>query len=116
MSIVLSVYSQVAFKEYLLPPLNNADHIITFHSNYFQLQKDVQLQLEVLDYCWQIKNSEDYRIVSAKNSQKSYELKNNEILQLRTRDNEDISIIVKNITSGIHAFQKYKLWHINKVN
>ena len=75
MSIVLSVYSQVGFKEYLLPPLNNADHIITFHSNYFQLQKDVQLQLEVLDYCWQIKNSEDYRIVSAKNSQKSYELK-----------------------------------------
>ncbi len=115
MSIVLSVYSQVAFKEYLLPPLNNADHIITFQSNYFQLQKDVQLQLEVLDYCWQIKNSDAYRIVSAKNPQKSYELKDNEILQLRTRDDEDISIIVKSIISGVHAFQKYKLRDINDI-
>ena len=75
MSIVLSVYSQVAFKEYLLPPLNNADHIITFHSNYFQLEKDVSLQLEVLDYCWKIKNSVDYKIVTAENARISHELK-----------------------------------------
>ena len=115
MSIVLSVYSQVAFKEYLLPPLNNADHIITFHSNYFQLEKDVSLQLEVLDYCWKIKNSVDYKIVTAENARISHELKNNEILQLRTRNHEDISIIVKNIASGVHAFQKYKLQDINEI-
>lgn len=35
MSMILSIYSVNAFKEFLLPSINNADHTITLQKEFF---------------------------------------------------------------------------------
>ncbi len=60
MNIVLSVYSQNAFKEYQLPSLNNADYSVTLRSDFFHLKQNLNLQLEVMDHEWTLKNDSHY--------------------------------------------------------
>lgn len=45
MGVVLSVYTEAAFKEYILPSINNSDYEITLQGDYFQLQEDLELRL-----------------------------------------------------------------------
>ena len=63
MSMVLSIYTKDAFKEFLLPSLNNADYTITFYRDYFHLQEDIQLRLEILDGIWRIQPDTHYQVV-----------------------------------------------------
>lgn len=109
MSVVLSVYSKETFKEYLLPSLNNADYTITFYRDYFHLREDVQLKLEILDYSWRIKEDSHYQVSRENKRYEGIELKNNDVLWMQTEFSEDISIIVKNVTSSFHVYKKFAL-------
>ena len=55
MSMILSIYSVNAFKEFLLPSINNADHTITLQKEFFDLKDDLAIKLEVLDGIWKLK-------------------------------------------------------------
>ena len=57
MNIVLSVYTKSAFKEYILPSLNNSDYSIVLYKDYFHIHEDVCLELEILDYEWKFKSN-----------------------------------------------------------
>ena len=62
MSFVLSIHSTKAFKEFLLPAVNNTDHSIILSNDIFMLDKDVELVMEVIDNRWHFLPSVNYRI------------------------------------------------------
>lgn len=119
MSTVLSVYTKDAFKEYLLPSLNNADYVITLYSGYFHLQADVQLKLEVLDHTWRIQPDTHYQVKkddgSHKGEYRGQPLKNNDILRVQTNYMEDMSIIVRDMASSFHVYTKFQLEGVGEI-
>lgn len=119
MSTVLSVYTKDAFKEYLLPSLNNADYVITLYSGYFHLQEDVQLKLEVLDHTWRIQSDTHYQVTkddgSHKGEYRGQPLKNNDILRVQTNYMEDMSIIVRDMASSFHVYTKFQLEDVGEI-
>ena len=47
MSTIITVYGRNAFKEFLLPAINNADTSIILAQNVFHLGKNLEILLEV---------------------------------------------------------------------
>lgn len=115
MNIVLSVYSKGAFKEYILPSLNNSDYSIVLYNDYFQIAEDFQLNLEVLDNEWKFKKNNGYKINIGKSVYKGQNLKDSDILQIKTKNNEDISIIVKNVEDSFNSYKKFRLRNVSEI-
>ena len=103
MGFVISIYTKLAFKEYMMPSIQNSDYTITLRSNYFQLKEDVQVELEVLKGKWRIKNSLKYTGVE----KEGRSLENNAVVTLYTNNGEEISIIAKEIEANFHVYKKY---------
>ena len=119
MSMVLSIYTKDAFKEFLLPSLNNADYTITFYRDYFHLQEDIQLRLEILDGIWRIQPDTHYQVIKDqgqhRENYKGKQLRDGDILRLQTNFMENMSVIVKDTASGFHVYKKYKLDGVNEI-
>jgi|GEM_PF-3957430 len=62
MSTIITVYSHDAFKSFLLPAINDADHSILLSESLFNTSKDIELKLEIRDGRWFFVFSEDYDI------------------------------------------------------
>ena len=62
MSVILSLYSQAVYKEFLLPAVNNADHSVILNKNTFALKEDIVLKMEIVDHQWHFLESTDYSI------------------------------------------------------
>ena len=107
MSLILSVYSIASFKEYILPSINNADYSITLSKDHFQLNQDVCLKLQVLSDVWSVCADRFYTIQKDGRNYVGRALKDKDILVLRTKKEEKISIIVKEVESIYHSFDKY---------
>ena len=52
MSVVLSVYSQSAYKEFVLPAIHNAETVLVIDRKIFHLQDDLEIRLEMVDQKW----------------------------------------------------------------
>ena len=52
MAIMLSIYTEHAFREIRLPIQNNSDFTIMLYHNVYGLGKDVALKLEVINDEW----------------------------------------------------------------
>ena len=60
MNYILSVYSANAFKENLLPSIDDADYSITLQSSLFGITEDVDIELEVIDGKWKVVPAMNY--------------------------------------------------------
>ena len=109
MSIILSVYSMKSFKEFILPSINNADYEITLSKEHFLLTNDIVLKLEVMDSNWRICGDRNYTVQKGNKNYAGRNLKDKDILFIRTRDEEKVTIIVKEVESVFHSYEKYTL-------
>ena len=109
MSLILSVYSLKSFKEFILPSINNADYEITFSKEHFQLKNDIVLKLEVLDETWRICGDRNYTVQKGNRNYVGRNLKDKDILILRTKDEEKVTVIVKEVESIFHSYEKFVL-------
>ena len=62
MSKILTIYSHNAYKRFLLPEISNADYSILLSERLFDIQKNIELLLEVSDDKWCFVPSPDYEI------------------------------------------------------
>ncbi len=115
MGLVVSVYSRVAFKEYILPSVNNADYEINLRGDYFQIQRDMSLDLEILNGEWYLKEKIDYRIIYGDRNVKRVKLSDKLLLRLNTMYGEEIIVIIKEVKSTFHVYKKYLLYNIQDV-
>ena len=61
MSYILSVYSKQAFKECLLPAINNADYELCIQKELFGLKKEQEIPMEIIDGKWRFQETKDMR-------------------------------------------------------
>lgn len=116
MNIILSVYSENAFKEYQLPSLNNADYQVMLHKDFFHLKENLSLNMEVMDEKWRIKRNKEYDMELNSKEYREEVLEDNDVINLSIGGEDTLSIIVKNVDSVFNAYEKYRLDNINSVS
>lgn len=114
MSIIISVYSKNAFKEYLLPSLNNTDYSIVLEKDYFKIKEDITIRMEILDGQWKIKTG-FYKIKSKSENYIGRPLCNHDVLTMETNYNETISLIINEIFSVFHEYEKYNIRNVEHI-
>ena len=115
MSIILSIYTVNAFKEFLLPSINNADHEIILQREFFDLKDNLTIKMEVIDGSWKIKRDYSYSLRKEGQKQGDNSLRDKDVWSIQTRNQEKISMIIKEVDSVFHSYDKYTLKGINKV-
>lgn len=115
MSMLMSVYSKNVFKEYLLPAINNTDYAIIFHSDFFRIEEDIRLNMEVIDNLWKIKETEDFQVYRFDRICFGSSLDAGDVLRVVTRSKEEIYIFLQQVTDSFHGFSKYRLDGVNEI-
>ncbi len=118
MSYVLTVYSQSAYKDFLLPAVIDANYTISLNKELFQLAENTALELENLGGRWQIMPNSKYKLVYTDNRQNAFgqELQNNDILSLTASQGERITVIVKSNNQLFSVFNKYDIRSLDAIS
>ena len=95
MGLVIAIYTKEAFKEYVVPAVNNADYSIVLNKNYFNLRSDISLDFEVINDVWKIKKSDSCRIYLNKNEiQENTVLADSEMFKIVTSDKKQMQTTI----------------------
>ena len=70
MSVILSVYSKSALKEFVLPAVNNTELSLLLEGSVFQVQEDIELKLEVLSGEWYFQDTGERLHINENNYEK----------------------------------------------
>lgn len=110
----LLLYNRKAYKECLLPAVNNTDHKLYLEGKAYGLPWDVELCLEIIDLSWQFVVSKQYSVQDTngnalkilKGGQKGY-------LELCNGHRIDFCVIEEK--SSFWSYQKYTLEDISQI-
>lgn len=114
MSIVLSVYTKNAYKEFQLPASNNADYDIGISSQVFLLKEDLTLRLEAVEGKWRLRHSRAYTLEKESGDPYDY-LRSDDILRITTWLEERITVVVTERESTFEVLNKYSIASLNQV-
>lgn len=111
MGMILSVHSIKAFREYLLPAVNNMDYSVVLSRDIFKLEKDVKLDLETIEGSWFFSKTGDYRLEEAREKVDYFEhaLKDKDLLTITLPGNERLSIMIEETDNSFSVFEKYDI-------
>ena len=115
MSVVLSIYSESAYKEYVLPAVRNEETSLVVDRNVFRLKKDVELHLENVDGKWFIKDAASARIESGSGLAATKELRDGENYLITTPNGDELSVIVAEKDTSFVCYKKYSLHGLSEV-
>ncbi|MDO5415639.1 MAG: type VII secretion protein EssC [Lachnospiraceae bacterium] len=107
MSVVLSVYSQSAYKEFVLPAIHNAETVLVLDRKIFHLREDLELRLEVVDEKWSFLPSPNLRIQAAEGVRGDLRLKNQANYRIESVRGEVLSTIVQIKPTSFCNYSKY---------
>ena len=114
MAIMLSIYTEHAFREIRLPIQNNSDFTIMLYHNVYGLSKDVALKLEVINEEWAFVENKDYSVYKANDSYERKPLKDKDVLSIYT-DSEIISVVVRTMEQSFYSLRKYSMAGLNRI-
>lgn len=115
MAIMLSVYTEHAFREIRLPMLNNSDYTIMLYKNIYGLNRDLALRLEVINDEWEFVEDPDYSVFKGNDTYERQHLQNKDILKIYT-DSEMISVVVKRVEQAFYPFQKFSVEKLEQIH
>lgn len=114
MAIMLSVYTEHAFREIRLPIQNNSDYEIKLYQNIYGLSKDITLHLEVINDEWEFVEDSDYSVYKGNDNYERKPLRDKDVLNIYT-DSEMISVVVKKQEQAFYAFRKFSMEGLNRI-
>ncbi|MBR6770712.1 MAG: type VII secretion protein EssC [Lachnospiraceae bacterium] len=117
MSYILLIYSKNAFKEFLLPAINNADSSIVLSKNIFQLSHDLEIGLEIVDGKWFFNKERDFSLAYTANREAYAEkpLVGGDLLTITLKSGQILHLIVKEIQDSFRVYKKYNISNINGI-
>ena len=116
MGLIISVYTKEAFREYLLPVINNADYALTLHKSFYGLRNDLSIALEIIEGEWRLCTSEDYHIFMDKERiNTAVPLKNEASFRLVTAANDKIVVFAHTVKKPFTDYQKYNISGMSEI-
>jgi S-DNA-T family DNA segregation ATPase FtsK/SpoIIIE len=113
--MVLMVNTKGAFKEFLLPAINNADYSIGLHKDIFGLNEDIVIYLEVLDNVWRFVKTEEYLLVKDKNEYDKGNLNDGDLYDLYFEGEKILTILAVASSHSFSVFQKYDITNVSEI-
>ncbi|MCR4891172.1 MAG: FHA domain-containing protein [Lachnospiraceae bacterium] len=115
MSTVLTLYSYRAFKRFLLPAINDANHSLLLSASLFNLERDIELKLEVIDYKWAFLKPEGCELrFQDESACYGSILRSGDMLKLYIKGKFLISILVRQTDQYFSVYEKYSLRDLSK--
>ena len=108
MAVILSVYTNTAFREIRLPMINNSDYTMILHKNLYGLNKDLVLRLENINDEWQFMEDHAYSIIKDNSNYERNNLQDKDVLKVYT-DKEIISIVIRKTDQVFYVFRKFSI-------
>ncbi|MBR0382605.1 MAG: FHA domain-containing protein [Eubacterium sp.] len=115
MSLVISVFSKHAYRDYMLPSLEHADYHIVLEKGFFGLKNNLKVLLEVMDGAWSVRESGDYSLYRSSVPCGKEPLCDGDFLKLVIHQQADspgetaVYLFVRENVSPFHPFAKYNL-------
>ena len=118
MSYILSIYSRHAFKECLLPAINNADYGINIEKELFGLTQEYEIPMEIIDEKWRFAENQQgqFYYTALKQVYKGESIKHGDVFSLTIGLEEQISIIVKETSKSFSVYEKYDISNMNEIS
>ncbi len=114
MSIVLSVYTKNAYKEFQLPALSNADYDIGISCRFFRLKEDLTLRMEAVSGRWRLRHSRACQLQKEGGDPYDY-LESDDIIRITTWLDEQITLVVTQRESTFEVLNKYSISSLTQV-
>ena len=114
MSTILSVYCKSAFKEFLLPAVNNANSSIILAKGVFGLNQDLEIPMEVIEHKWSFISSDRYTLTCDNASVFERDIKDGDLIKLCIGDMNLISILVRESDSYFSVYDKYDISRLSE--
>lgn len=115
MSIVVSAYSKSAFKEFVLPAVNNTEITLLLEYYIFQTKEDISLKLEVIDGRWYFQDMPE-RIHIGSEDYAGKALENRETYSLTTTNGETLALMIQETESSFSVYTKFSLEGAEKIS
>lgn len=115
MNFVLTIYTEKIYREIFLPELDNSDYNLHIRADQFGLKDDVVLAMEVIDGQWIFKENNRCRIQSSGISALGKTIHPGEILNIVTRMQETLVVMVWKKPDQITAYPKYAVMNAKKI-
>ena len=108
--MIIMLFQKDAFKEILLPNVDNTDYKIFIDKKYFNIKKSFHLMFEVIDRKWRIKAEDKfYQLIHHKLTLDTVEISGEEIVTIKTVYGEIIKGITFDSEFSLASYQKYDL-------
>ena len=116
MGLVIAVYTKEAFKEYVLPAINNADYSLVINKNIFNLRRDISLEFEVINDVWKVKTNKAYRIyLEQQEVRNTTVLEDDQMFKLLSYDKKQIFFIVRRCRKIFNSYHKYDIRKMDRI-
>ena len=115
MSVVLSVYSQSAYKEFVLPAIHNAETVLVIDRRVFHLKDSIELRLEEMDGNWTFLQSSHYEITENSEIDSGSRLKDQATYILKSEQDDYLPVIVQMKETSFTNYIKYDISNIGEV-
>ena len=117
MSYILSVYSKQAFKECLLPAINNADYRLNIQKELFGLMEEQEIPMEIIDGKWRFEQMSNVRLyyTATKKEYFGEVIKDEDVFSFVTNCGEQISIIVRETDKSFSVYEKFELSNVDEI-
>ncbi len=114
MSIILSIYTRHAYKEFQLPASNYEDYDLGLSGQLFHLKEDLKLSLEAVKGNWRIRHSRSYAAKKDQGDPYGY-LQKNDIIRVTTYQGEQLSIVVNQRENAFSVLKKYDISKLSRI-
>lgn len=115
MGVVISAYSQKAYKEFVLPAVNNTEIKLILEKGLFGIKKDLVLELEIMNFSWHFIQG-DCAIFMDSEPYDGQRLKDQDSYVLCTQDQERLYLIVRIQERLFAPYLKYNLKNISEIS
>lgn len=115
MGLLIAAYSKNAYKEFILPAVNDADYSITLDRDLFEIEKSIELELEVSDGEWRFCRHSCYQLSKNGNVYFGETLYAGDIILLDALDVNRISLLIMETENNFGAFRKFNIGNLSTI-
>ena len=115
MSIIISVYTNTSFHEFIMPSLNNADYSLSLYKNLFGLTEDLSVRFEVVDHEWRICPGEGYRLYAGSEIGVPVPVRHGDAFRLASGSGAQVSLLVREVGALVQPFTKYDISTLSRI-
>lgn len=109
MSVVLSIYSKNAYKEYVLPHQQNIETVLSVRKEIFALSDDLEITLENVDGDWRFQKNTMFSVVRSDATDTDSPIQDGDYFQCVIRNRRVLAIMVHISEERFSAYRKYVL-------